>query len=94
MDAVSFIGVPLLDVDGKILGHLAVLDSRPLPDAPNDRALIRIFAARAAAELQRIRAEAEVREREEKLGRLVNSAMDEIIELDQNYNVTRVSQTN
>ena len=32
-----------------------------------------------------------MREREEKLGRLVNSAMDAIIELDQNLNVTRVN---
>ena len=49
LDAVSYIGMPLLDVNGKILGHLAVLDSRPMPEAPNDLALIRIFAARAAA---------------------------------------------
>ena len=32
-----------------------------------------------------------MREREEKLGRLVNSAMDAIIELDRNLNVTRVN---
>ncbi len=91
LDAVSYIGVPLLDIDGKILGHLAVLDCHPMPEAPNDLALIRIFAARAAAELQRMRAWTEVREREEKLGRLVNSAMDAIIELDGNLKVTRVN---
>src|SRR5262245_1398675 len=28
--AVSYMGVPLLDVDGRVLGHLAVLDTRPL----------------------------------------------------------------
>jgi len=47
-------------------------------------ALFQIFAARAAAELQRLRAEADVRDREEKLGRLVDSAMDAIIEIDRN----------
>ncbi|WP_447977498.1 sigma-54-dependent Fis family transcriptional regulator [Candidatus Nitrospira bockiana] len=80
--AVSYLGVPLLDVDGKILGHMAVIDRRPIPDEPRVHALFQIFAARAAAELQRLRAEAEVRLREEKLSRLVASAMDAIIELD------------
>ena len=53
--------------------------------------MFQIFAARAAAELRRLRAEKQVREREEKLGRLVNSAMDAIIELNRNLNVTRVN---
>ena len=89
--AVSYLGVPLLDIDDRILGHMAVIDRRPIPDEPRIHALFRIFAARAAAELQRLRAEAEVREREEKLGRLVNSAMDAIIELDHDLRVTRVN---
>src|SRR4030095_5321005 len=89
--AVSYMGMPLLDLDGKVLGHLAVLDLRPMPKEPRAEALFQIFAARAAAELRRLRVEAAVREREEKLGRLVNSAMDAIIELDRNLNVTRVN---
>ena len=83
--------MPLLDLDGKILGHLAVLDLRPMPKEPRAEALFQIFAARAAAEMRRLRAEKQVREREEKLGRLVNSAMDAIIELNRNLNVTRVN---
>jgi len=90
--AVSYMGVPLLDVNGRILGHMAVVDRRPMPEEPRALALFRIFAARAAAELQRIRAESEVRQREEKLGRLVDSAMDAIIELDRRLVVTRVNQ--
>ena len=89
--AASYMGMPLLDLDGKILGHLAVLDMRPMPKEPRAQALFQIFAARAAAELRRLRAEKQVREREEKLGRLVNSAMDAIIELDRNLNVTGVN---
>ena len=80
--AVSYMGVPLLDVDGNILGHLAVLDNRPMPKNPRIINLFRIFAARAAAELQRLRAEKVIREREEKLARLVNGAMDAIVDLD------------
>jgi PAS domain S-box-containing protein len=88
---VSYLGMPLLDVDGKILGHLAVVDRRPMPEEPRVLALFQIFAARAAAELQRLRCESEIREREEKLGRLVDSAMDAIIELDQTLKVTRMN---
>ena len=89
--AVSYMGMPLIDVDGRILGHLAIVDRRPMPEEPRVHALFRIFAARATAELQRLRAESQAREREEKLGRLVDSAMDAIIELDRNLCVTRLN---
>ena len=89
--AASYMGMPLLDVDGKILGHLAVLDLRPMPAEPRAQALFQIFAARAAAELRRMRAEAQVREREHKLHRLVGSAMDAIIELDQHLKINQVN---
>ena len=32
--AASYMGVPLLDLDDTILGHLAVLDLRPMPAEP------------------------------------------------------------
>jgi len=89
--AASYMGMPLLDLNGKILGHLAVLDTRPMPAEPRTKSLFQIFAARAAAELRRLRAEAQVREREQKLGRLVGSAMDAIIELDQHLRVTQMN---
>jgi PAS domain S-box-containing protein len=89
--AVSYMGVPLQDTDGHVLGHMAVIDRRPIPEEPRVHAIFQIFAARAAAELQRLRAEAEVREREEKVGRLLNSAMDAIIELDDRLHVTRAN---
>jgi len=90
-DAVSYMGAPLIDLDGKILGHLAVQDTRPLPDEPRNMALFKIFADRAASELRRLKAEKDVREREEKLGRLFDSAMDAIVEIDGNLNITQVN---
>jgi PAS domain S-box-containing protein len=62
-----------------------------MPEAPRVLAIFRIFATRAAAELQRLQRDVEIREREEKLGRLVDSAMDAIIELDQTFQVTRMN---
>lgn len=91
LGAVSYMGAPLLDMDGKVLGHLAVMDIRPMPEEPKTQALFRIFAARAAAELRRLRAEAELREREEKLGRLVDSALDAIIDLDSECIITMMN---
>ena len=92
MHAVSYMGVPLFDGDGKVMGNLAVLDTRPMPDEPRVLTVFQIFAARAAAELRRLRAEDEVREREERLRRLVDSAMDAIIELDPTSTVTRMNR--
>jgi len=91
LGAVSYMGVPLLDADRRILGNLAVLDTRPMPAEPRALAVFQIFADRAAAELRRLRAEAEVRERDEKLSRLVDSAMDAIVEIDQDFRVTRAN---
>lgn len=89
--AVSYLGVPLQDQDETILGHMAVIDRRPIPEEPRVLAIFQIFAARAAAELRRLRAEAAVREREETVDLLLGSAMDAIIELDEELQITRVN---
>ena len=86
--AVSYMGVPLMDLDGKILGNLAVLDKRPMPKEPHGLAVFRIFAARAAAELQRLHAESEVRKSEEKYRRIVETAGEGFLLLDRNLNIT------
>jgi PAS domain S-box-containing protein len=89
--AVSYMGVPLLGSQGEVMGHLAVLHREPMPIGPRMLAVFRIFAARASAELSRLRAEQGVREREEKLARLLDSAMDAIIELDHELRVTQLN---
>ena len=53
LDAVSYLGAPLLDTDGSVLGHLSVLDNKPMPAHPQLVSLFEIFAARAAAEHRR-----------------------------------------
>ncbi|MHC4991853.1 MAG: sigma 54-interacting transcriptional regulator, partial [Planctomycetota bacterium] len=91
LGAVSYMGVPLLDTDGTILGHVAVLHDEPLPEDPAKVAVFNIFAGRAAAELRRLRRDRHLREREQKLARLIDSAMDAIIELDGDLAVNRVN---
>lgn len=67
MGAVSYLGTPLLDLNGKLLGHLAVMDTRPMPDEAGNVALFKIFADRAASELRRLSTETRLRERTEEL---------------------------
>ena len=55
--AQSYLGVPMMDVDGRVLGHIAILDDKPMEANSRATDLVKIFAARAAAELKRQRAE-------------------------------------
>ena len=58
----SYCGVPLLDSSGTVVGHLAILSERPNAGRPcAGSATMRIFAARARAELERLRTEEELR---------------------------------
>ena len=86
-DMVSYTGMPFKDADGAIIGHLAVLDSKPVPNEARYMALFKIFGDRASAEMSRLRAEAELREREEQLRRLVDGALDAIIEFDERLDI-------
>src|SRR5262249_21043807 len=62
----SYLGVPLRDAQGKHLGHLAVFDERPMPAEPRNLFTFRIFATRAAAELERLQYEERLRESEQR----------------------------
>src|SRR5262249_37658883 len=63
----SYLGLPLLDGDGKVLGHLAAFDDRPMSTEPRRLFVFRIFAARAGAELERLHAERERLRAEQRL---------------------------
>jgi PAS domain S-box-containing protein len=89
--AVSYLGVPFEDTDGKILGHMSVIDTDPITEDREVLNIFRIFANRASAEMRRLRAEKETLEREEKLIKLFDSAMDAIVELDEDFKITRVN---
>jgi PAS domain S-box-containing protein len=65
----SYCGVPLLDSAGAVVGHLAILSERPMLDGRRGLATMRIFAARARAELERLRTEEALRHANEALAR-------------------------
>lgn len=58
--AESYLGVPMLDRNSRVIGHIAILDDKPMEHDPRAVDLVKIFAARAAAELKRQRAENEL----------------------------------
>ena len=72
LQAESYLGIPLRNFSGSVIGHLAVLDENPLPEVKQYESLLRIFAARAGAELERQYAEQELRQAMEEVERLKN----------------------
>ncbi len=70
----SYCGVPLVDSTGKIHGHLAVMDSNPMPDEQLARSILSIFAARATAELERAQMDTLLKDNEERLRDLFDEA--------------------
>lgn len=57
LGAESYMGFPILNTAAQVIGHLAVLDDQPMPEDARGRAVLKIFAARAGAELERLQAE-------------------------------------
>ena len=61
LGAESYLGLPILDSQGRVIGHLAVLDDKPMGEVPSGMSVLKVFATRAAAELERLRAEDKLR---------------------------------
>ena len=67
----SYIGIPVCDSAGSLIGHLAVIDDQPM-DRPRGMEILQIFAARAGAELERMKVDAELRRALAEIERLKN----------------------
>jgi PAS domain S-box-containing protein len=78
----SYLGVPLRDAGGAVLGHLAVYDSKPMPPQPRLLYSFQIFASRAAAELDRLRMDRMLRESERRFRELYEDAPIAYVTLD------------
>jgi PAS domain S-box-containing protein len=88
---VSYLGVPLMDTDGTLLGHLAILDDKVMPEDAPAISIFNIFAGRAGAELRRLRRDTWLADSQAKLSRLFSSAMDGIVELDHDLRITQLN---
>jgi len=53
----SYLAIPLLDLDGKPVGHMGVAHDKPLTEPSSAQSILQVFSTRAGAELLRMRAE-------------------------------------
>ncbi|MBE9068295.1 GHKL domain-containing protein [Leptolyngbya cf. ectocarpi LEGE 11479] len=67
LEASSYVGVCLKATDGKILGNLLVIDSDSILESQLYKSILKIFAARAATELERQQATLELQQLNEEL---------------------------
>jgi PAS domain S-box-containing protein len=65
----SYLGTPLMDSSGRTLGLLVVMNRKPLADRKLATSMLKIFAARASAEIERKLGEAALLASEESLRR-------------------------
>lgn len=79
-----YLGVPLLNSQGETMGTLCVAHDQPLNYPQEAETVMTIFAARAAAELQRQRAEATLRTAYAEMERRVS---------DRTYDLSRANET-
>jgi len=78
LDGDSYMGVALTDGDGNPMGNLCVLHEQFIPEPRQALAILQIFAARAAAELERKRAHQALQRFNQELERRVKARTQEL----------------
>jgi PAS domain S-box-containing protein len=82
-DAVCYLGLPLLDTQQQVIGTLCIYHDQPLEDLQQAQSILSIFAARGAAELQRLRAETALRRAHDELEVRVSQRTQELWQTNQ-----------
>jgi formate hydrogenlyase transcriptional activator len=70
----SYLAIPVTSVSGRVLGHLAMMDRKPMALEQLDLSVFKIFGARAGAELERTHMDAMLKDNEERLRDLFDEA--------------------
>ena len=70
----SYLAIPVSDRSGTVMGHLAVMDTKPMQDDPRVLSVFKIFGVRAGAELEREQMDAQLKENEDRLRDLFDEA--------------------
>jgi PAS domain S-box-containing protein len=78
----SYAGCPLGDARGRPVGLMAVVLRRAMEDPGLVESLLKIFAARAEAELEHRRAEADARERQAQYRAIFDASLDGMVVMD------------
>lgn len=89
----SYLGVPLKDVDGEVLGHVAIYSKTEMPAKTQLFYIFQIFAVRAASELARIRTTDKLRQMEERFRDLFDEAPIDYVHERLDSNFIRANKT-
>lgn len=81
MGAQSYLGIPLLSASGEVIGHLAIVDDKPMDESSVGLSVVKVFAGRAGAELERLKAEGALREALVEVEQLKNRLQEENVYL-------------
>ena len=87
----SYAATTLNDAGGAPIGLLSVMSRRPLADQRQVEALLKIFGARIAAEIERRRAEQVLRASESQYRAMFDAAADSLVLRDADYRVVDVN---
>lgn len=93
--AQSYLGIPLTTSSGIIIGHLAVIDVKPMAHDPGRELILKIFAARAGAELERKQANAALQLRaqvESLLSSISRQFIDQDVDTAINFTLRAIAQ--
>ena len=74
----SYLGIPIRKSSNQIIGHLLVMDVKPMADDPKREMVLKIFAARAGAELERRQTETQLRQQQEMLRLVIDAVPNQI----------------
>ena len=72
----AYLGTPLVDHEGRVIGVLAVMHRQPFPFGEEGQSLIEIFAMRAATEIERRSNERRIHESEASYRRILETTRD------------------
>ena len=89
--AESFVAMPLVDHKGKTVGLMGVIDTKPMENVQIAESTLQIFAARAAAEIERKRFEEDLNAEKERLAVTLRSIGDGFIAADTDGNVAMIN---
>ena len=92
LGAESFVALPLIDHSGKSVGIMGVIHRKPLEDAEIAESTLKIFGARAAAEIERKRFEDDLAAEKERLAVTLRSIGDGFITTDVDGSVLMINK--
>ena len=91
MGAQCYAGAPLRAADGRVVGILAVLDDHPYRVPPGAEEIFRVFAARAAAELERMLKSAALEQAAAEWQRTFDTMSDMVTIHDSDFRIVRAN---